>query len=33
MGTGVQYDVAEVVDGDVHVVARMPKRLLSGMAP
>ena len=33
MGTGVQYDIAEVVDGDVHVVARFPKRLLSGVTP
>jgi acetamidase/formamidase len=33
MGTGVQYDIGEVVDGDVHVVARFPKRLLSGISP
>jgi acetamidase/formamidase len=33
MGTGVQYDIGEVVDGDVHVVARLPKRLLSGLTP
>jgi acetamidase/formamidase len=32
MGTGVQYDIAEVVDGDVHVVARFPKRLLRGVS-
>jgi len=28
IGTAVQYDIAEVVDGDVHVVARFPKRQL-----
>ena len=33
MGTGVQYDIGEVVDGDLHVVARFPKRLLSGVSP
>ena len=33
MGTAVQYDIGEVVDGDLHVVARFPKRLLSGMSP
>jgi acetamidase/formamidase len=33
MGTGVQYDIGEVVDGDPHVVARFPKRLLSGISP
>ena len=33
MGTGVQYDIGEVVDGDLHVVARFPKRLLSEVSP
>ena len=33
MGTGVQYDIGEVVDGDIHVVARYPKRLLTGISP
>jgi acetamidase/formamidase len=33
MGTGAQYDIGEVVDGDLHVVARLPKRLLSGVTP
>jgi acetamidase/formamidase len=33
MGTGVQYDIGEVVDGDLHVVARFPKRLLSAVSP
>jgi len=33
MGTGVQYDIGEVVDGDLHVVARFPKRLLSSVTP
>jgi acetamidase/formamidase len=28
MGSGVQYDIAEVVDPQPHVVARFPKRLL-----
>ena len=29
----VQYDIGEVVDGDLHVVARFPKKLLTGMTP
>jgi acetamidase/formamidase len=33
MGTGVQYDIAEVVDGVLHVVARFPKKLLRGISP
>jgi acetamidase/formamidase len=33
MGTGVQYDIGEVVDGDLHVVARFPKRLLMAVSP
>jgi len=33
MGTGVQYDIGEVVDGDVHVVARLPKRLVNAITP
>ncbi|MES2306568.1 MAG: acetamidase/formamidase family protein [Gemmatimonadota bacterium] len=33
MGTGVQYDIAEVVDGVLHVVARFPKQLLKGITP
>lgn len=33
MGTGVQYDIAEVVDGVLHVVARFPKQLLRGVSP
>lgn len=33
MGTGVQYDIAEVVDGVLHVVARFPKELLRGVGP
>jgi hypothetical protein len=31
MGSAVNYDIAEIVDGDLHVVARFPKRLLSGV--
>jgi len=33
MGTGVQYDIGEVVDGDLHVVARFSKALLKGISP
>jgi len=33
MGTAVQYDIGEVVDGDLHVVARFPKRLLGMLSP
>ena len=33
MGTAVQYDIGEVVDGDLHVVARFPKRLLDMLSP
>jgi acetamidase/formamidase len=28
MGTAAQYDIAEVVDGDVNVVAKLPKAAL-----
>jgi acetamidase/formamidase len=33
MGTAAIYDVAEVVDPSVHVVARIPKSVLAALAP
>ncbi|MFI5312232.1 MAG: acetamidase/formamidase family protein [Gemmatimonadales bacterium] len=32
MGTAAEYDIAEVVDGDYNVVARMPKAALRGIS-
>ena len=31
LGTALVYDVAEIVDPQVHVVARLPKSLLAGL--
>ena len=34
MGSSIEYDVAEVVDGGIyHIVARMPRLLLAGLTP
>ncbi len=33
MGTSVVYDVAEVVDGQLHIVAKIPKTLLAALKP
>jgi amidase len=33
LGTAIQYDVAEVVDPLVHVVARIDKKALAGLGP
>ena len=32
MGTAMNYDIAEVVDGDYHVVARLSKQQLAGLS-
>jgi len=33
LGTAIQYDVAEIVDPLVHVVARIDKKALAGLSP
>jgi acetamidase/formamidase len=33
LGTAMVYDIAEVVDGDYHVVARLSKQALAGLSP
>ncbi len=33
LGTSIVYDVAEVVDGQLHVVAKVPKTVLTGLKP
>jgi acetamidase/formamidase len=33
LGTAMVYDVAEVVDPSVHVVAKVPKAILAGLKP
>lgn len=33
LGTAMVYDVAEVVDPSVHVVAKAPKAILAGLRP
>jgi acetamidase/formamidase len=32
MGTASEYDIAEVVDGDLTVVAKLPKTVLGGIS-
>jgi hypothetical protein len=32
LGTAMKYDIAEVVDPEYHVVARLPKAVLSRIA-
>jgi len=31
LGAGMKYDIAEVVDPRMHVVAKLPKKLLEGL--
>ena len=33
LGTAIIYDVAEVVDPSVHIVAKIPKTILAGLKP
>ena len=33
MGSSMKYDIAEVVDPHIHVVAKLPRKLLERLAP
>jgi hypothetical protein len=31
LGSGIRYDIAEIVDPKVHIVAKLPRKLLEGL--